>query len=77
MYHVVHLIHDKDKDLLNFVTKRIKVVYRINLPGTAFKKNKLPFKLLKPRFIYRPHTPELKSISKFQLLFHWTNFKNI
>ena len=39
MYHVVHLIHDKDKDLLNFVTKRIKVVYRINLPGTAFKKN--------------------------------------
>ena len=77
MYNVVHLIQDKDKDLLNFVTKRIKLVYRINVPRTAFKKNELPFKLLKPRLIYRPHTPELKSISKFQLLFPWTNFKNI
>ena len=33
-----HLINDKDKDLLNFVTKRIKLVYRINLPGKALKK---------------------------------------
>ena len=24
---------------------------------------------------YRPHTPELKSISKFQLLVHWRNFE--
>ena len=38
MYNVVHLIQDKDKDLLNFVTKRIKLVYRINVPRTALKK---------------------------------------
>ena len=27
--------------------------------------------------IYRPHTFELKSISKYQLLFHWKSFENI
>ena len=34
----------------------------------------LAFKLLKPQS-YGWHTPELKSISKFQLLFHWRNFE--
>ena len=38
---------------MNFVSERIKLVYRINLLGTAFKKNKLPFKLLKLQFIGR------------------------
>ena len=32
--------------LLNFVSERIKLVYRITLLGTVFEKNKLPFKLL-------------------------------
>ena len=42
-----------EKGLLNFICERIKLVYRINLLGTAFKKNMLPFKLLKPQFIGR------------------------
>ena len=42
--------------LLSFVSERIKLFYRINLLGTAFKqKNKLPFKLLKPQFVGRTH----------------------
>ena len=41
---------------MNFVSERIKLFYRFNLLGTAFKpKNKLPFKLLKPQFIGRTH----------------------
>ena len=77
MYHVVHLIHvffscRNEKGLLNFVSERIKLVYRINLVGTAFQKNKLPSKTT----IYRPHTPKLKSLSKFKFLFHWKNFEN-
>ena len=45
-----------EEGLLNFVSERIKLFYRINLLGTAFKqKNKLPFKLLKPQFIGRTH----------------------
>ena len=35
-----------EKVLLNFVSERIKLVYRITLLGTVFEKNKLPFKLL-------------------------------
>ena len=42
--------------LLNFVSERIiflKLVYRINNTRYSFKKNKLPFKLVKPHFIGR------------------------
>ena len=38
-------------DFVPFLSESIKLVYRINLVGTAFKKNKPPFKLLKPQFI--------------------------
>ena len=55
------------KGLLNFVRERIKLVYRVNNTLLAFRTSKT--------IIYRPHTPELKSISKFQLLFHWRNFE--
>ena len=58
-----------EKGLLNFVSERIKLVYRINNTRLAFQTSKTT--------IYRPHTPELKSISKFQLLFHWRNFEKI
>ena len=60
MYHVVHLLlffcfaGTKKKGLLNFVSERIiflKLVYRINDTRYSFKKNKLPFKLVKPHFI--------------------------
>ena len=82
MYNVVHqnsrfcficsfFCRDK-KGLLNFVSERILLVYGINLLGTAFKK-KAAF--LTSKALNRPHTPELKSISKFQLLFHWKNFE--
>ena len=72
MYHVPRLIHvsvfcRNEKGLLNFVSERIKLVYRINNTRLAFQTSKTT--------IYRPHTPELKSISKFQLLFHWRNFE--
>ena len=40
-----------EKGLLNFESERIKLVYRINLLSTAFKQNKLPFRLLKPQVI--------------------------
>ena len=42
------------KGLLNFVSERIiflKLVYRINNTRYSFKKDKLPFKLVKPHFI--------------------------
>ena len=73
MFHFVYLIHVcfffcwYEKVLLNFVSERIKLVYRINNTSHAFQTYKTT--------IYRPHTPELKSISKFQLLFHWRNFE--
>ena len=83
MYHVVHLLFfffclfcQNEKGLLNFVSERIKLVYRINNTRYNFQKNKLPFKHLKPT-IYRPHTFDLKSISKYQSLFHWNSFENI
>ena len=61
MYHVVHLFFlflfcQNEKGLLNFVNERIiflKLVYRINNTWYSFKKNKLPFKLVKPHFIGR------------------------
>ena len=40
MNFVVHLIHvcSNEKGLLNFVSERIKLVYRINVLGTGFNK---------------------------------------
>ena len=64
MFHVVHLIHVffcwYERGPLNFVSEIIKVVYRINNTPLAFQTSKTTIS----------HTPELKSISKFQLLFH-------
>ena len=85
MYHVVHLLlffcfaGTKKTSLLNFVSERIiflKLVCRINNIRYSFKKNKLPFKLVKTTF-YRPHTFKLKSISKYRFLLHWKSFENI
>ena len=56
-----------EKGLLNFVIERVKVVYRINNTRLAFQTSITT--------IYRLQTSELKSISKFQLLFHWKNFE--
>ena len=39
-----------EKVLLNFVSERIKLVYRLTLLGTVFEKNMLPFKLLNHNF---------------------------
>ena len=70
MFHILHLIHvffgQCEKGLFNFVSGRIKLVYRINNTHPAFE--------IKTT-IYRPHTPELKSIPKFRLLFLWRNFE--
>ena len=40
-----------EKGLLNFVSERINIVYRINNTRYNFQKNKLPFKHLKPQFM--------------------------
>ena len=40
-----------EKGLLNFLSERINVVYRINNTRYNFQKNKLPFKHLKPQFM--------------------------
>ena len=56
-----------EKGLLNFVSKRIKLVYRINNTHLAFQTSKTT--------IYRPQTSQLKSISTFQLLFYWKIFE--
>ena len=73
MFHVVHLIQgffwQYKKGLLNFVSKRIKLVYMINNTCLAFQ--------ISITTSYKPHTPELNCISKFQLLFHWKNLENI
>ena len=53
-----------------------KLVYRINNTRYSFQKNKLPLKLLKPQFIGHILS-NFKSISKYQLLFHWKSFENI
>ena len=68
MNHVPHLIHVfflYEIGLLNFVSERIKLVYRINNTLFAFQTSKIT--------IYRSQA----SISKFQLLFHWKNLENI
>ena len=56
-----------EKGLLNFVIEGVKVVYRINNTRLAFQTSITT--------IYRLQTSNLKSISKFQLLFHWKNFE--
>ena len=57
MYHVFtyscFFFRWNEKGLLNFVSERIKLVYRINNTRYNFRKNKLPFKHLKPQFIGR------------------------
>ena len=68
MFHVVHPIHffggggvgggRYEKGLLNFVSERLRLVYRIN--NTRL----IAFQTSKTRTIYRLHAPELKSISK-------------
>ena len=72
MYHVVYLFmfffDRNEKSLLNFVSERIKLVYRINNTRYNFQKNQASFQTSKTT-IYRPHTFELKSISKYQLFF--------
>ena len=71
MNHVPHLIHvifcRYEKGLLNFISERIKLVHRFNNTRLAFQTSKTT--------IYRPQTSELKSIFKFQLLFHWKNLE--
>ena len=57
------------KGLLNFVSERINLVFRINNTRLAFQTSKTT--------IYRAQTSELKSISKFKLLFHWKNFEKL
>ena len=79
MYFVVHLIHvcPNEKGKLNFVSERIKLVYRINVLGTGSTKlNKLPKGQTSKTTIYRLHTSELKLTSKYQLLtFQLKNFE--
>ena len=67
MFHVVHQIHvfwggvgggRYEKGLLNFVSERLRLVYRIN--NTRL----IALQTSKTRTIYRLHAPELKSISK-------------
>ena len=49
-----------EKGLLNFVSERINVVYRINNTRYNFQKNKLPFKHLKPRFMGPIHSNKVR-----------------
>ena len=65
-----------EKGLLNFVSERIKLVYRINNTRYNFQKNQASFQTSKTT-IYRPHTFELKSISNYQLLFQRKSFENM
>ena len=79
MYHVVHLIvffflAGTKKVCWTFVSKWLKLVERINLLGTAFKKISCLSQTSKT-IIFWPYTPELKSISKFRILSHWKNFE--
>ena len=55
-YYSFFLFCRNEKGLLNFVSERtvfLKLVYRIKNTWYSFKKNKLPFKLVKPHFIGR------------------------
>ena len=65
-----------EKGFLNFVSERIKLVYRINNTRYNFQKNQASFQTSKTT-IYRPHTFELKSISNYQLLFQRKSFENM
>ena len=65
-----------EKGLLNSVSERIKLVYRINNTRYLLPKQWAAFQTSKTT-IYRLHTFELKSISKYQLLLHWKSFENI
>ena len=72
MFYFVDLIHFfcfflVRKRSVELCNQEKKLVYRINNTRLAIQTSKTT--------IYRPHTPELKSISKFQLLFHWRNFE--
>ena len=54
MFHIhVFFFCRNEKGLLNFVSERLKLVYRIKNTRYNFQKNKLPFKHLKPQFIGR------------------------
>ena len=72
MYYVPQLIHvfflPVRKRSVELVSERVKLVYRIRNTRLAFQTSKTK--------INRPQTSQLKSISKFQLLFHWMNFEN-
>ena len=50
----------------NFIRGRIKLVHWINNTRLAF--------LTSITTTHKPQTSALKSISKFQLLFHWKNY---
>ena len=50
-----------EKGLLNFVSERIKLVYRINNTWYNVRKKYAAFQISKTT-IYRPHTFELKSV---------------
>ena len=52
---------------VELVSERVKLVYSI-------KNTRLAFQTYKTKS-NRPQTSELKSIPKFQLLFHWKNFE--
>ena len=59
--------------LFFLVRKRsVELCYREKKASFWINNTRLAFQTCKTT-IYRPHTPELKSISKFQLLFHWRN----
>ena len=55
------------KRSVELVSERVKLVYSI-------KNTRLAFQTYKTKS-NRPQTSELKSIPKFQLLFHWKNFE--
>ena len=69
MYEVVHLIHycQNVKGLLNFVCERIKLVYRMELSYSVQLLKKIAV-FQSSKTTITPHTSELKSISKYQLL---------
>ena len=72
MFHVVHLIHFffcwYGKGLLNFVSERIKLVYRINNTRLAFQTSKTT--------ICRPHTSDLSPDLHFNYCFIGGTLKN-
>ena len=76
VFHVVHLIRVfffrwYEKGLLNFVSERKMLVYRITNTRLAFQTSKPQFKL------YRSHTPELGPYLDFNYCFTGATLKNI